>query len=183
MAKKKEKRSYGRMKSDTNKSWDAYVLYRDMGPRVRSCQKVGDVLGKTVNLITNWCTKHEWVTRVAMWDKKKDDNQAKLELFSLRASQIRQLKLSRRIQDAANEEILKYLDKIAELNGPTIGIDESSRVAERGVKMERLALGEATDIMGNKDNQFDWTKLSTEKIKQLREILTAAKVSKNDEET
>jgi len=56
-----------RQKTDTDKSYSAFCVYRDMG-RDRSIRGVGRELGKSKALIDRWSSKHDWVNRVNAYD-------------------------------------------------------------------------------------------------------------------
>lgn len=79
-----------RLETDTEKSYEAFCIYRDMGAR-RSLRKVAEkVYGKsTVNLryVEEWSTNHNWQERVAAYDaylaeerrKRKEQERVRIE--------------------------------------------------------------------------------------------------------
>lgn len=54
--------------TDTDKSFEAFGLYRDMGVN-RSHESVANKLGKSTALISRWSRKYNWVERVRDYDK------------------------------------------------------------------------------------------------------------------
>lgn len=50
---------------------EAFGLYRDFGPS-RSLRAVGEVLGKSSELIERWSSEDGWRLRVAQWDADQD---------------------------------------------------------------------------------------------------------------
>lgn len=75
---------------DTPKSYEAFLLYRDLPLDQRTLQKVADTLGKSVSLINRWSSQKKWKARVAAYDRffdKKtrqeravEDEKAKLDM-------------------------------------------------------------------------------------------------------
>ena len=60
---------YDRQPTDTDKSWAAFCVYRDLG-RDRSVDKTWKKCGyKHHSLVTQWCTKHNWVKRCSAFDE------------------------------------------------------------------------------------------------------------------
>jgi hypothetical protein len=57
-----------RQTTDTDKSWEAFEIYRAMGPS-RSLAKVAQQLGKSTPLMERWSRNHSWAARVASWDR------------------------------------------------------------------------------------------------------------------
>lgn len=56
-----------RLPSDTDKSYEAFCVYRDMGAN-RSHTKVAQELSKSVALIHRWSSDHDWINRVSAYD-------------------------------------------------------------------------------------------------------------------
>jgi hypothetical protein len=67
-----DNRIWERLPTDTNKSFEAFAIYRDLGAN-RSLSKVGEVLGKSGALIERWSTANDWTNRVAAFDKSLDE--------------------------------------------------------------------------------------------------------------
>lgn len=56
-----------RLATDTDKSFEAFTLYRGMGAN-RSLEKVAEKLGKSGGLIERWSSEQRWKERVAAYD-------------------------------------------------------------------------------------------------------------------
>lgn len=56
-----------RLESDTDKSYHAFCIYRDMGA-TRSLAKVAQELSKSETIINRWSGQHDWVNRVSAYD-------------------------------------------------------------------------------------------------------------------
>ncbi len=63
----KQAHIWERNETDTDKSYSAFCVYRDMG-RDRSIREVGRKLGKSRAQIERWSAKHNWVKRVSAYD-------------------------------------------------------------------------------------------------------------------
>lgn len=102
---------YDRQPNETDKSWAAFCMYRDMG-RDRTLDKVRLKLEHTANVIVSrWSTKHRWVARCSAFD----DDELERESIALQ-----KLRLSRRLQmekDAWNrrDKLIKKADMIARI--------------------------------------------------------------------
>ena len=55
--------AWGRQENESAKAFQAFELYRDMGPE-RSVTKVARTLGKSRMLIGRWSSQHDWQDRV-----------------------------------------------------------------------------------------------------------------------
>lgn len=63
---------YKRLPSDTDKSFEAFCIYRDMGAN-RSLRDVAQTLNKSLTLIARWNTENNWQERVAAYDASLDE--------------------------------------------------------------------------------------------------------------
>jgi len=61
-----------RLPSDTDKSFEAFCIYRDMGAN-RSLKVVSERLQKSEGLIGRWSREHEWGKRVDAFDMAQDE--------------------------------------------------------------------------------------------------------------
>ena len=63
--------TWERLPSDTDRSFEAFCVYRDMGAN-RSHDKVAQQLSKSTALISRWSTAHDWLNRVTAFDEYQD---------------------------------------------------------------------------------------------------------------
>jgi hypothetical protein len=61
-----------RLPTDTDKSFEAFALYRDMGAN-RSLKTLSQKLAKSLPFLKEWSSKHDWVNRVAAFDASLDE--------------------------------------------------------------------------------------------------------------
>lgn len=63
--------SWLRLRTDTPMSFEAFKVFRDLGP-ARKQERVAEMLGKGKALISEWHTKHHWRLRVNAYDADQD---------------------------------------------------------------------------------------------------------------
>lgn len=90
-----------RLDTDTDKSFEAFCIYRDMGAN-RSLRKVAEKLSKSETIINRWSMNHNWQERVTAFDTHQD---------SLR--QERNLERQKQIEDNAFDDYMVIRDAIA----------------------------------------------------------------------
>ena len=56
-------------------AWEAFRMYRDLGPAIRSTGQVQERIGKSRRLIDKWCSKYSWVERTREYDRSADAEQ------------------------------------------------------------------------------------------------------------
>ena len=106
---------YDRQPNETDKSWAAFCIYRDMG-RDRSLAKLqqerGDKGDKNIqSILFKWSVKHSWVKRCSAFD----DDELERESIALQ-----KLRLSRRLQMEKQawerrDKLIKKADMIARI--------------------------------------------------------------------
>ena len=100
---------YDRQPHDTDKSWAAFCVYRDMGGD-RSTKKTQIKCGyKHPAIVEQWCAKHNWVKRCSAFD---DDELEKESIMLQKERLNRRLQMER---DAWNrrDKLIKKADTIA----------------------------------------------------------------------
>lgn len=61
-----------RQPGESAQAFDAFRIYRDLGPDGRSTAKVAQACGKNVSLINRWSSRNLWQARVAAYDAEQD---------------------------------------------------------------------------------------------------------------
>ena len=129
-----------RLDSDTDKSWEAFTVYRDLGS-TRTLDTVAKVLGKSPKLIERWSPKHEWVRRAGLWDAEVDRAKLTSRLDEIEEMDTRHAGLARLFQQAV-------LDRIREIDIETLSPSQLIAWFEVAVKIERQSVGKPGEIMG-----------------------------------
>lgn len=128
--------------TDTPKSWEAFVVYRDM--EKRSLAKVADKLGKSIKLIERWSQKHNWVERVAAWDEEKD-RLIRIELTKDIGA------MRKRHADLAAAMLVKAARAMQKIPDDEIKASDISRMIETATKLERISKGDVGEVVEERD--------------------------------
>lgn len=128
--------------SDTPKSWEAFVVYRDM--EKRSLAKVAAKLGKSIKLIERWSQKHNWVERVAAWDDEKD-RLIRVELTKDIGA------MRKRHADLAAAMLVKAARAMQKIPDNEIKAADISRMIETATKLERISKGDVGEVVEERD--------------------------------
>jgi hypothetical protein len=168
---------------ETAPAFAAFAAYRDMGV-TRSTAKVARQLGKSKTLIDRWSGVHGWVIRVSSYDRFLDREwQQEVKERKRRAAR-RNADMAAQAMDLVAsriEQMTKHFDfsddDYDKERPPPLDVLDLRRLVDSLGKLERLALGEATENVQvtGKDGgpvQIDYSKLTDEerieRMKQLR---------------
>jgi len=104
---------YDRQPNETDKSWAAFCIYRDMG-RERSLRKLRQEwletgTSNTMSKLGAWCSRHEWVKRCSAFDDEELERES-IELQKLRLS--RRLQMEKQAWER-RDKLIKKADTIA----------------------------------------------------------------------
>lgn len=129
------------------KAFAAFALYRDLGV-TRSLVKVAEAVGKNVTLIGRWSKLYRWVERAERYDVYLDRRRREQAEDERERARRRHQGLGAAMQTVAIQRLRGDENaSIAGLDVNTLDPAAVARFAEVGVKLERLALGEATDLV------------------------------------
>ena len=151
---------------ESRKAFEAFCIYRDMGP-ARSLVKVGRELCKSTQLLERWSAKWNWVERTAGWGDDQD-----------RQNRIAQPKAIQKMNErhaalavALTGKIVKGLNLLQDETIKGMTPSAMSRLLEVGVKVERQARGEAGEVVEEKvEATGHLAHLTTEELEQLDRI-------------
>ena len=132
-----------RQLDDTNKSFEAFCIYRDMG-RDRALSKVAAELGKTVALIERWSSKFNWVKRCEAWDDEQDRVAREAQLNEIK-------KMRKRHADLATAMLLKSARALQRLPEDEIKAQDISRMVDVASRLERISRGDVGDVIEERD--------------------------------
>lgn len=139
MAKENTPQPWERQTEETPKPFEAFCLYRDMGPE-RSLRKVAEKLEKSDTLIGRWSSQYNWVERVAAWDNEQD-----------RIARIEQLKEIKKMRNRhagiAKAMIVKAGQALKRIPDEEIKASDISRMIEVASKLERISRGDVGDVV------------------------------------
>ena len=140
MAKKNtEVELWERQEGETNKQFEAFCIYRDLGVD-RSHRKVANELGKSTALINRWGSMNDWAERV----KAYDDEQDRLNRIAQR-KEIAEMR--KRHANVASRMIEKALEALEAIDALDVGAGNVSRMVEVATKVERISRGDVSDVI------------------------------------
>jgi hypothetical protein len=168
-----EEKSYHRQSGEPTKAFEAFVVYRKMGPD-RTTLKVAEHFGKTHKTYQGYSIKHKWVQRALDWDADQDKAAAEAELEAIRDMRRRHVEIALRMQELGGKT-LKGWDDLADSIPASVQPQDMVRILKEGTALERLTLGEPDQITEDKTDQIDYSKYTPEELKQLRILLRKQK--------
>lgn len=112
----------------------AFTVYRGQSPLERSIREVARTLGKSATLIGGWSSRHQWVRRVAAWDRHLD--RIKLERAAAAVGEMAE----RHIQLAIGMQS-KALEKLLTLDINAMSVADLDRFVRTATMVEREARG------------------------------------------
>lgn len=139
-----DREPWERQKGESRASFAAFVHYRDMGPLKRSKVECARQVGRSLRLIGVWMSQHQWVRRADLWDLHLDRVARQAEedaIIEMRQRHIAvgQLMVSKGVQKLTGDEA----NGIIALDVNSLTPRAIATLIEEGVKIERLARGEA----------------------------------------
>lgn len=149
MGKKKEikpikKEIFERLDNETQKAWQAFVVYRDLGYE-RSIANAAKVLGKSPRTVEHWCLKYNWVERAKAYDeylenkKREEKEKAILEMVE------RHAKMAMAFQQ-------RIAERLNALDPEELSPADLAKWLDISTKLERISRGEPTEIGKNEIN-------------------------------
>lgn len=147
-------RPWERQKTETPKAYEAFCLYRDMGPQ-RTLRAVGEQLAKTHAIISRWSSAYGWAERVRAWDSMPvlKTEQAYEDMARDIAAQ------HKRLADKLAARLEKNLDLLPEGADPSMRFSTAMGAARQSHQF-------ASDLSKPKDNGQD------EISKKILELIT-----------
>lgn len=178
------RKPWDRQDDETEEAFQAFVIYRDMGPD-RTLHSAGLEADYCRGQMAEFSRKYGWVVRVRAWSRRKDQAKTRATLDELERMHRRHVRLSLALQDVTAIELERLIaQKERELakgeqdEGHVTSANDLAKVAERAVRIERLARGEVTDRV---ETTWDLSKLSVRDLRELKRL--RAMMSRSDEES
>lgn len=155
-----------RQPKETDEAWQAWLIFRDMGPE-RTHQQVAKKLRKSRKMIATWAARWDWKGRIVTWDNEAEERERKAAdqaaLEKARALADRQEKVQEKAWDIASKLHAKAMEMLAfPLSRQTIHdskdgkkrtivvepmawkLGDIARLAEVADSLSRLATGMST---------------------------------------
>ena len=129
-----------RQEDETERAFEAFALYRDLGSGNRSCAKVAAELRKSVGLIERWSRNHQWQKRIAAWDAEQDRIARQAQIDEIK-------KMRKRHADLATAMLVKAAKALKRIPEDEVKASDVSRLVETASKLERISRGDAGEII------------------------------------
>ena len=133
-----------RQEDETEKAFEAFAMYRDMGSGNRSCAKVAGELRKSCGLIERWSRNHQWQKRVAAWDAEQDRIARQAQIDEIK-------KMRKRHADLASAMLIKAARALQRIPDDEIRAGDVSRMVDTASKLERISRGDAGEVVEERD--------------------------------
>lgn len=150
--------TWDKRETETNRAYSAFLVYRGMGA-LRSLTKASTIFYGIAtdakrHQFLRWSSAHNWVARCSDWDTNEEQLRMEQKRKDIREMDKRHardgMKLSKIGVKNIELQATDTLDENGNLIGPKIPVAESTKLFTEGVKAERLARGEVTEISGHK---------------------------------
>ena len=128
-----------RQDGETAKAFEAFAIYRDMGPD-RSLRKVVQSLNKNLTTIAEWSSKYDWVNRVAAWDAEQDRIARQQQINDIK-------KMRKRHAGIAAAMLVKAATALQRIPEDEISASEISRMVDVASKLERISRGDVGEVI------------------------------------
>jgi hypothetical protein len=133
-----------RQPTDTDRSFEAFEIYRLMGGS-RSLTKTSEKLGKNTTTIEQWSRRHSWVTRCAAWDRHEARVTNERILLGTASMRERQTVLAMQLASRAQQRILRMTE--TEIN--TMRPSDIVALMRAAAEIERKAREIPEDELGS----------------------------------
>lgn len=143
MAKMNTPDPWERQPGETQRAFEAFVAYRDMGAD-RSLRKVVRKVNKSLTTVGEWSAKHKWVDRVAEWDAEQDRIARQEHLAAVK-------EMRKRHADLGKGMLLKAARALNRMKEEDIKPGDVSRMIEVATKLERISRGDVGEVIEERD--------------------------------
>lgn len=128
-----EIRPWDRQPNESGPAFEAFVIYRDMGP-ARSLTKVVERLHKSQTLLGGWSRTQDWVERARLWDVYVDQ-------LAQDAIVSEVIDMRRRHAAVSKLGIQKVFEKFKTIMGADLPLAVAIRLLEVAARVERESRG------------------------------------------
>lgn len=126
-------------------AWAAFQAFRDLGAG-RSIRQTAEAMGKSAAHLEAYSARNNWQTRAAAWD-------AELDRIA-RADNIKVIRTMRKRHAELAEDVLaKAATALKKIPPDKITAADVCRMIEVGSKLERLARGDAGEVVENREGE------------------------------
>jgi len=137
---------YERQERETPKAWAAFCAYRDLGGD-RTLPKAVEALGKPpkyLGTINVWSYRFGWRQRIAQYERDMDTASRKAKIDEVAKAHRDMLLVATSMWKLAAKDLMRWHRKMDAQpeNAPLLSARDVQALADAGVKLNRLMLGE-----------------------------------------
>jgi hypothetical protein len=152
--------AWQQLPGETDKAYQAFVVYRNLEPKERSLSRVVSELGKSIPLIKRWSSRWSWVERARECDNYQEMRRLEKRIEEKQKMDEDHLKIIRAERNKA-VEALTNMDTETLANN---ALELRNWITEI-IKLERLIMGEPESIE-ERQEKAEITASIEEKIKE-----------------
>jgi hypothetical protein len=180
---------WDRQKGEPEKAFQTFTLYREMG-HPRSVKRLAKQLGRRAHRrFELWSAKWDWPKRAEAYDDELDRRYQASTAGEIERMAKRHKAIAQRLQWISNEELIAIENRIKQAKkeeartkkprAPVLKtVSEIRRFGKEGAILERLIVGEPTELPGKveeSEDSPDFSKLSTEELIELKRLQDKAR--------
>lgn len=178
-----KKKKWERQKDENDGTYKIFEQYLVSEPR--SVENLADKLQLNIDYVRKLAIEYQWDARTLAYDGEQLNLDISAEIIEPKEITIKEMREKHlKIADLAENIAVKgfyFLDRyindteLAKQNGtelpksPPLQAKEIIQIAEYGAKLKRLTLGEVSNI-SEKRTKIDYSKLSDDELKQLKQL-------------
>lgn len=134
-----------RQTGEGDKAWEAFVIYRDLGPD-RSLRQVAKRLERSPGYLEELSRTKGWTERVAAWDAELDRQARKAQVAEI-------TKMRKNHATLAVSMLTKAAKGLQLLPPEDLKAVDISRMVEVASKLERLARGDVGEVVEEREGE------------------------------
>jgi hypothetical protein len=166
-----QRKPFERAVSDTDRSWHAFTVYRDLGPR-RTFAKVAEVLGQSPYTVSGYSRHHDWPERIEAFDLENDRVRREAQVEALEEMGERHASLAQAQTVALTFPAKVFLQRLAE--------DQEAVMAELAVMPISELVGLIQRVSGTLPAVFNAERLARGLATERTESLERVEVTIDD---
>ncbi len=138
--------AWQQLPGETDKAYQAFVVYRNLEPKERTLSRVSSELAKSIPLVKRWSSRWDWVERVRVWDDYQEMRRLEARIAEKQRLDEQHLKIIRAMRTKALEALAQM--DVADL---AKNMYELRNWITDFIKCERLVMGEPETIEGRRE--------------------------------
>lgn len=152
---------------ETSTAFEAFDIYRQLGPQARSVSATAERLSKSVTTLKRWTMRWSWRERAIAWDMHLAEAARQAELDAVRDMRQREVNLGMAMQAIGGARLQELADVIERGEVPELSVNEARQLVDVGLKLERRARGEPETITESRVYDIDPKDLTDEQIERI----------------